>query len=84
MSFRSPRWARQLADEGDKIVHTYPANGRGTDQPGNTCTLLDLTALGREEDREEPTGRVTPIRGDAPNFTTDPKTNTPAGCIQYR
>ena len=69
-SFRSPRWVRQPAVEGDEIFHAHSTYGRGTDQPGNTCTLLDLSALGRQEDWEEPTGRVAPIRGSIPAFTS--------------
>jgi predicted dithiol-disulfide oxidoreductase (DUF899 family) len=49
---------------------TYPAYGRGTDQPGNTSALLDLTALGHQEDRDEPTGHVAPSRGGDPAFTS--------------
>ena len=36
----------------------------------NAYTLLDLTALGRQEDWEEPKGRVTPVRGGDPTFTS--------------
>jgi predicted dithiol-disulfide oxidoreductase (DUF899 family) len=56
--------------EGDGIFHTYSTYGRGTDQIGNTYTLLDLTALGRQEDWEEPKGRVAPVRGGDPTFTS--------------
>ena len=33
-------------------------------------TLLDMTALGRQEDWEEPKGRVAPVRGGDPTFTS--------------
>ena len=36
---------------------------------GNACTLLDVTALGRQEDWEEPRGRVEPVRGGDPTFS---------------
>jgi len=37
---------------------------------GNAYTFLDLTALGRQEDWEEPKGRVAPVRGGDPTFTS--------------
>jgi hypothetical protein len=37
---------------------------------GGAYWLLDLTALGRQEDWEEPKGRVTPVRGGDPTFTS--------------
>jgi predicted dithiol-disulfide oxidoreductase (DUF899 family) len=54
--------------EGDEIFHTYSAYARGTEYIGNAYTLLDLTALGRQEDWEEPKGRVAPVRGGDPTF----------------
>ena len=56
--------------EGDEIFHTYSTYGRGTEYIGNTYSLLDLTALGRQEDWEEPKGRVEPVRGGDPTFTS--------------
>jgi len=56
--------------DGGEIFHTYSAYGRGTEYIGNAYTLLDLTALGRQEDWEEPKGRVAPIRGGDPAFTS--------------
>jgi hypothetical protein len=32
--------------------------------------LLDLTALGRQEDWQEPKGRVAPVRGGDPTFSS--------------
>ena len=55
--------------DGDEIFHTYSAYGRGTEYIGNTYTLLDLTALGRQEDWEEPKGRVSKPHGADPTFT---------------
>ena len=56
--------------EGDEIFHTYSVYGRGTEYVGNAYTFLDLTALGRQEDWEEPKDRVAPIRGGDPTFTS--------------
>jgi predicted dithiol-disulfide oxidoreductase (DUF899 family) len=56
--------------EGDEIFHTYSVYGRGTEYVGNTYTFLDMTALGRQEDWEEPRGRVAPVRGGDPTFTS--------------
>jgi predicted dithiol-disulfide oxidoreductase (DUF899 family) len=56
--------------EGEEIFHTYSAFARGTDVLGSAYSLLDLTALGRQEDWEEPKGRVTPVRGGDPTFTS--------------
>ena len=55
--------------EGDEIFHTYSTYARGTEYIGNAYTLLDLTALGRQEDWEEPQGRVTKPHGADPTFT---------------
>jgi len=41
----------------DRVFHTYSAYGRGTDNMGFGVNILDLTALGRQEDWEEPKGR---------------------------
>jgi predicted dithiol-disulfide oxidoreductase (DUF899 family) len=45
--------------DGDRRVHTYSTYGRGTEQVGRTYYYLDMTALGRQEDWEEPRGRST-------------------------
>ncbi len=44
--------------EGDRVFHTCSAFGRGLEGLGSTTGLLDLTALGRQEPREEPQGRA--------------------------
>jgi predicted dithiol-disulfide oxidoreductase (DUF899 family) len=44
--------------EGDDIFHTYSAFARGTEYLGGAYPLLDLTALGRQEDWEQPQGRA--------------------------
>jgi len=56
--------------DGEQIFHTYSTYGRGTDTLVGTYALLDLTALGRQENWEEPKGRVEPIRGGDPTFTS--------------
>jgi predicted dithiol-disulfide oxidoreductase (DUF899 family) len=56
--------------EGEEVFHTYSTFARGTDQIGNAYTLLDLTALGRQEAWEEPKGRVATTRGGDPTFTS--------------
>jgi len=56
--------------DGDEIFHTYSTYGRGTDILVGTYSLLDLTALGRQEDWEEPKGRVEAARGGDPTFTS--------------
>jgi predicted dithiol-disulfide oxidoreductase (DUF899 family) len=42
---------------GDEIFHTYSTYGRGGESTGGGYYFLDLTALGRQEDWEEPKGR---------------------------
>jgi predicted dithiol-disulfide oxidoreductase (DUF899 family) len=44
--------------DGDRVFHTYSTYGRGTEQVGATHYYLDMTALGRQEDGEEPEGRA--------------------------
>jgi predicted dithiol-disulfide oxidoreductase (DUF899 family) len=43
--------------DGERVFHTYSTYGRGTEQVGGTHYYLDMTALGRQEDWEEPRGR---------------------------
>jgi predicted dithiol-disulfide oxidoreductase (DUF899 family) len=42
----------------DRVFHTYATYGSGLDGLGSTTSLLDLTALGRQEEWEEPQGRA--------------------------
>ncbi|HEX3815776.1 MAG TPA: DUF899 domain-containing protein [Mycobacteriales bacterium] len=55
--------------DGDDIFHTYSTFARGTDQLGGSYTFLDLTALGRSEEWEEPKGRSSQSHGADPTFT---------------
>ena len=48
--------------DGDRVFHTYSTYGRGTEQVGGTHYYLDMTALGRQEDWEEPKGRTDSFR----------------------
>jgi predicted dithiol-disulfide oxidoreductase (DUF899 family) len=51
--------------DGDDVFHTYSAYARGMDMIGFTTNLLDLTALGRQEEWEEPKGRSTGLGAGA-------------------
>jgi predicted dithiol-disulfide oxidoreductase (DUF899 family) len=42
----------------DRVFRTYTTYERGLDGLGSTTSLLDLTALGRQEEWEEPKGRA--------------------------
>jgi predicted dithiol-disulfide oxidoreductase (DUF899 family) len=44
--------------DGDRVFHTYSTYARGTEQVGGTHYYLDMTALGRQEDWEEPSDRA--------------------------
>jgi predicted dithiol-disulfide oxidoreductase (DUF899 family) len=55
--------------DGDQVFHTYSTWARGTDTIGGAYSLLDLTALGRQEDWEEPKGRAPRVHGADPTFT---------------
>ncbi len=46
---------------GEEVFHTYSTYGRGIDEFHNGYQYLDLTALGRQEEWEEPKGRATPL-----------------------
>lgn len=55
--------------DGDRVFHTYSTYARGAEQLGGSYYWLDLTALGRQEDWEEPKDRVVAGRGANPDFT---------------
>jgi predicted dithiol-disulfide oxidoreductase (DUF899 family) len=44
--------------QGDEIFHTYSTYGRGNEYIPSLYTMLDLTALGRQEAWEEPKNRA--------------------------
>ncbi len=52
------------------MFHTYSTFARGTEETGGAYAFLDLTALGRQEEWEEPKGRAADPRGAMPNFAT--------------
>jgi predicted dithiol-disulfide oxidoreductase (DUF899 family) len=55
--------------EGDEVYHTYSTYARGTELVGGlSYPLLDLTALGRQEEWEEPKGRAVDSRDADPSF----------------
>ncbi|MEV0130627.1 DUF899 domain-containing protein [Dactylosporangium sp. NPDC050688] len=54
--------------DGDEVFHTYSTFARGTEQVGGAYGILDMTALGRQEDWEEPKGRSGASRGAVPDF----------------
>ncbi len=53
--------------DGDQVFHTYSTFARGLEQPGGTSAYLDLTALGRQEEWEQPPGRTTGLGAGAGN-----------------
>jgi predicted dithiol-disulfide oxidoreductase (DUF899 family) len=54
--------------DGDTVFHTNSTYARGAEMTGGSYYFLDLTALGRQEDWEEPKGRADFARGATPNF----------------
>jgi len=54
--------------DGDAIYHTYSTFGRGTETLGGAYAILDITALGRQEEWEEPKRRAPKARGPIPDF----------------
>lgn len=53
-----------LCDD-DAVFHTYSTYGRGGESVGGAYYFLDLTALGRQEEWEEPKGRATGLGAPA-------------------
>ena len=57
--------------DGDRVFHTYSTYARGAEMLGGSYYWLDLTALGRQEEWEEPKGRaVSGERGAQPDFAS--------------
>jgi predicted dithiol-disulfide oxidoreductase (DUF899 family) len=54
----------------DRIFHTYSQYARGMESTGGSYYFLDLTALGRQEDWEEPKGRADSARSASPDFAS--------------
>ena len=55
--------------DGDRVFHTYSSYARGAEATGGSYYWLDLTALGRQEDWEEPKGRASSAHGASPDFS---------------
>ncbi len=53
-----------------RIFHTYSVYARGLESTGGSYYFLDHTALGRQEDWEEPKGRSASLRGNTPDFAS--------------
>jgi len=54
--------------DGDEVFHTYSTYGRGVEVMMNGYRLLDITALGRQEDWEEPKGRTLDATPAGPSY----------------
>ncbi|MDP1819154.1 MAG: DUF899 family protein [Acidimicrobiales bacterium] len=55
---------------GGRVFHTYSMYARGLEALGGSYYFLDNTALGRQEDWEEPKGRSDDSRGNTPDFAS--------------
>ena len=53
-----------------RVFHTYSQYARALESTGGSYYFLDLTALGRQEDWEEPKGRADSVRGNTPDFAS--------------
>jgi predicted dithiol-disulfide oxidoreductase (DUF899 family) len=53
-----------------RVFHTYSQFARGLESTGGSYYFLDLTALGRQEDWEEPKGRAEFARAAMPDFAS--------------
>jgi predicted dithiol-disulfide oxidoreductase (DUF899 family) len=53
---------------GEDVFHTYSNYARGAEMTGGSYYWLDLTALGRQEDWEEPKGRAESVHAASPDF----------------
>jgi predicted dithiol-disulfide oxidoreductase (DUF899 family) len=65
--FEMPGTSYFLRD-GERVFHTYSTFARGAEQTGGSYYFLDLTALGRQEDWEEPKGRAAAAHAARPDF----------------
>jgi predicted dithiol-disulfide oxidoreductase (DUF899 family) len=52
-----------------EVFHTYSQYARGLESTGGSYYFLDLTALGRQEEWEEPKGRSESVRSASPDFS---------------
>jgi predicted dithiol-disulfide oxidoreductase (DUF899 family) len=56
--------------DGDEVFHTYSTYARGAEALGGSYYFLDMTALGRQEEWEEPKDRGGDGRPPIPDFST--------------
>ncbi|MCU1394418.1 MAG: hypothetical protein JWM34_2846 [Ilumatobacteraceae bacterium] len=68
-SSEQPGYSTFLAADGG-IFHTYSMFARGCEWLGGSYAFLDITALGRQEDWEQPAGRADFVRGAVPDFAS--------------
>jgi predicted dithiol-disulfide oxidoreductase (DUF899 family) len=67
-SWEQPGYSMFLRD-GDEVFHTSSVFARGTEMLGGSYAFLDFTALGRQEEWEEPKGRSDRAREAKPDFS---------------
>ncbi|MDQ6697976.1 MAG: DUF899 domain-containing protein [Actinomycetota bacterium] len=68
-SFEMPGRSCFLQVDGT-VFHTYSQYARGLESTGGSYYFLDLTALGRQEEWEEPKGRSASARSATPDFAS--------------
>ena len=67
--FEAPGRSCFLQVDG-RVFHTYSQYARGLESTGGSYYFLDLTALGRQEEWEEPKGRSESVRSATPDFAS--------------
>ena len=67
--FEMPGRSCFLLDDG-RVFHTYSQYARGLESTGGSYYFLDLTALGRQEEWEQPKGRSDDARVGTPDFAS--------------
>jgi predicted dithiol-disulfide oxidoreductase (DUF899 family) len=67
--FEMPGQSCFLQTDG-RVFHTYSQYARGLECTGGSYYFLDLTALGRQEEWEEPKGRSDSVRSNQPDFSS--------------
>ena len=60
------------------VFHTYSRYARGAEWTGGSYDFLDLTALGRQEEWEEPKGRAEAARAARPTSRPDARSSARA------
>jgi predicted dithiol-disulfide oxidoreductase (DUF899 family) len=68
-SFEAPGRSCFIQVDG-RVFHTYSQYARGLESTGGSYYFLDLTALGRQEEWEEPKGRSESVRKAQPDFAS--------------